>query len=69
MKIKNNDIKVGLKLMSWDAEDRKWYKSEVIRISEGVITLKDIDIKSEWEGMIWETNSVEMQNITLCKTI
>jgi hypothetical protein len=69
MKTNPDDIKVGLKLQAWDAEDKKWYKVEVVRITEGVIILRDIDIKSDWEGMIWETNLVEMQDITLYKTL
>ncbi len=69
MKINPNDIKIGLKLLSYDMEDHKWYKAEIIGIDEGIITMKDIDDKSDWQGMIWETNSVDIFDITLYKTL
>jgi hypothetical protein len=69
MKLNPDDIKIGLKCLAWDAEECKWYKAEIIDINEDIITLKDIDDKSQWQGMIWETNSVDILDITLYKTL
>ena len=49
MKLNPDDIKIGLKCLAWDAEECKWYKAEIIDINEDIITLKDIDDKSQWQ--------------------
>ena len=43
MKINPEDIKVGLQLLAWDVEDRKYYKTEIYKIEGNIIYLKDVD--------------------------
>jgi hypothetical protein len=69
MKINIEDIKVGYRLLAFDLEDYKWYKAEVNQIEGQIITLTDIDPKSPWQGMIWETNPNDIQDVTLYKHI
>jgi hypothetical protein len=69
MKINIEDIKVGYRLLALDREDYKWYKAEVSMIEESVITLTDVDPISVWQGMIWTTNTDEIQDSTLYKTL
>lgn len=69
MKINLNDVKVGYKFLSWDTEDQAWYKTEVLKVVDDVATLKDIDIKSDCEGMIWESDFDELQEVSLHKQL
>jgi hypothetical protein len=69
MKINTGDLKVGYVFQSWDVEDRQWYKTEVLKVVDDVVTLKDIDSKSDCQGMEWESDFDELQEITLHKQL
>jgi hypothetical protein len=69
MKISTDDIKVGLNLKAFDAEETKWLKAEIYKIDGNVIYLKDIDPTSDWQGMEWETNFQDIQDTTQYKQL
>ena len=68
-KINLDDVKVGYELLSYDVEDQKWYKTEVIKVVDDVVTLKDVDHQSDCQGMIWESDFDELQEISLHKQL
>lgn len=51
--MKTEDLKPKMIIKTFDDEDNRWVKTEVIKITDGSIYLKDIDPDSEWEGMDW----------------
>ena len=69
MKINPEDIKVGLQLLAWDVEDRKYYKTEIYKIEGNIIYLKDVDEYSTWQGMEWQTTTEDIQDMNLYKAI
>lgn len=69
MKINPEDIKVGYQFKSYDEDDQRWYKTEIKTIVNNKITLVDIDEKSAWQGMEWDTNPTDILDIQLYKQL
>lgn len=46
------EIKIGMKLKSYDFEDKAWYDTEVIKVDNQEITFKSS------EGLEWTDNSL-----------
>jgi len=69
MKIKPEDIKVGLVFKSYDVDDQSWWKTEVLKIENDKIYLKDIDDRSSWKGMEWEVSLEDIQDVSLYKIL
>ena len=69
MKINVNDVEVGYRLLTFDEEKKVWYLTEVIRVQPESIMLRDIDQKSDYQGMIWESDFDEIVDVNLYKII
>lgn len=64
MQIDVNKLKVGDTILSWDDEDKKWYRSEVKEIiDEDNVVLEDLDLDSFFFDTEWRTNFIELKNI------
>lgn len=69
MKINVNDVEVGYRLLTFDEEKKVWYLTEVIRVQPESIMLRDIDQKSDYQGMIWESDFDEIVDVNLYKIL
>jgi len=64
------EIKPGMELMAFDHELKRFVKAKIISIDdENFVTLKDIDLTSEWHGQIWQDQLEELNNRKLYKPI
>ena len=63
--IKLEDIKVGLILLAYDEDDCRWWKSRVEKVENEHVYLKDVDDKSFWQGLEWDVDIEEVQDISL----
>jgi len=52
--VRKENLKVGYQLLSYDEEDAKWYKAEVVKVTDDYTVLKDVDPDSEFQGMLWD---------------
>jgi hypothetical protein len=62
MKINKDDVGIGYTFRSYDQDDDKWYLTEIIRMSNNVLTLMDVDPLSAWQGMEWEVSIEDLQD-------
>jgi len=62
MKLKKEEIVVGLHVRSFDEEDSRWYKAEVIAVREEGAVFKDIDPNSEFQGMEWDATWSDIED-------
>lgn len=69
MKLKREDIVVGLHVRSFDEEDSRWYKAEVIAVREEGAVFKDIDPNSEFQGMEWDAPWSDVEDTEQFRTL
>lgn len=68
-KINIQNVREGFKLKSLDQEDQRWYLTEVIAFNTESVTLKDIDHKSDFQGMVWTDLLMNLEDETQYKEL
>ena len=53
MQLKKRHIEVGVNVKSFDEDDNRWFKAEIVEVTDDYVKFKDVD-PGEWQGLLWE---------------